>query len=119
MKTGIGLSKSAHENLEWLIEEGYFRKPLDVYRFAIGLALAKKINPPEIHNATPTHYNIGSLDPNQAIKQSIEILMRGQLVNIDTYEMAERLAEWGISELASQAKNGKIYFVDLFNKIGA
>ena len=117
MKTGIRLSESAHKNLEWLREEGYFRQPLDVYRFAIGLALAKKINPPEIYDATSTHYNIGSLDPDQAIKQSIEILMRDQLVNIDTYEMAERLAEWGINELASQAKNRRINFVDLFNKI--
>ena len=43
--------------------------------------------------------------------------MEDQLANIDTYEMAERLAEWGINELASQAKNKKIDFVDLFNKI--
>ena len=115
MKIKIGHSESAYVKLKQLIEEQYFREHVDVYRFAIGLALAKKVNPPKIDNIS-RYYNIGNLDPDQSIKQAIEVLMGEQLIDIDAYEMAERLIEWGINELASQAQNGRINFVDLLDQ---
>ena len=33
------------------------------------------------------------------------------------YKMAERLAEWGVNELASQAKNGRIDFAKLLDQV--
>ena len=117
MKIGIGLSEITDRKLKQLIEDQYFRHPLDVYRFAIGLALAKEVNPPEIDSTLSTKYNIGSLDPDRSIKQAIEVLMGEQLTGIDAYEMAERLIEWGINELDSQAKNGRINFVDLLDQL--
>ena len=116
MKTGIRLSESTDGKLKQLIEEQCFREPLDVCRFAIGLALAKKVNPPKINGTLNTKYNIGTLDPNNFIKQAIEVLMREQLIDICAYEMAERLIEWGINELFSQAQNGRINFVDLLDQ---
>lgn len=113
--TTIGLSESAHEKLKWLKEEQYFRDLLDGYRFAIGLALAQRINPPEFQNRT-TIFNVGTVDPDQSLKQSIEALMSERDQETPIYKMAERLAEWGVNELASQAQAGSIDFIKLLEQ---
>lgn len=115
--TTIGLSESAHEKLKWLQEEQHFRDLLDGYRFAIGLALAQGIEPPEVQKRT-TIFNVGTVDPDQSLKRSIEALMGGRLQDTAVYKMAERLAEWGVNELASQAKTGNINFVYLLEQAG-
>ena len=111
----IGLSEDAHEKLKWLKEEEHFGELLDGYRFAIGLAIAQGVVPPEIKNRT-TIFNVGTVDPDQSLKQSIEVLMDDQIQETPVYRIAERLAEWGVKELAAQAKDGKIDFVLLLNQ---
>ena len=114
--TTIGLSESAHEKLKWLKEEEYFHDLIDGYRFAIGLALAQGItDPPEIEKRT-TIFNVGTADPDQSLKQSIQAIMGDQLRDVTTYRMAERLAEWGVNELESQAKSGGINFIELLDQ---
>ena len=115
--TTIGLSEGAHEGLKWLQEEQYFRDLLDGYRFAVGLALAQGIEPPEIQKRT-TIFNVGTVDPDQSLKRSIEALMGDRFRDASVYKMAERLAEWGVNELASQAKAGSIDFVSLLDQAG-
>ena len=97
--TTIGLSEGAHERLKWLQEEQHFRELLDGYRFAVGLALAQGIEPPEIQKRT-TIFNVGTVDPDQSLKRSIEAVMGDRLRGASAYKMAERLAEWGVNELA-------------------
>lgn len=72
--TTIGLSEGAHEKLKRLHEEQHFRELLDGYRFAIGLALAQGVEPPEVQKRK-TMFNVGSVDPDQSLKRSIEALM--------------------------------------------
>lgn len=115
--TTIGLSESAHEKLKWLQEEQHFRDLLDGYRFAVGLALAQGIEPPEVQKRT-TIFNVGTVDPDQSLKRSIEALMGDRVRDTSVYKMAERLAEWGVNELASQAKAGSIDFVSLLDQAG-
>ena len=115
--TTIGLSDSTHEKLKLLQERGHFHELLDGYRFAIGLALAQGIEPPEVKNRK-TIFNVGTFDPDQAIKISIEALMGQHLNNVPVYKMAERLAEWGVTELASQADRGSIDFAKLLEQAG-
>ena len=115
--TTIGLSEGAHERLKRLQEEQYFRDLLDGYRFAVGLALAQGIEPPEIQKRT-TIFNVGTVDPDQSLKRSIEALMGDRIRDASVYKMAERLAEWGVNELASQAKAGSIDFVSLLDQAG-
>ena len=115
--TTIGLSESAHEKLKWLQEGEHFRDLLDGYRFAIGLALAQGVEPPEVQKRT-TIFNVGSFDPDQSMKRSIEAVMGDGLQKTPAYRMAERLAEWGVNELASQAKSGSIDFVRLLEEAG-
>ena len=115
--TTIGLSESAHEKLKWLQEEEYFRDLLDGYRFAIGLALAQGVEPPKVQKRT-TIFNVGTVDPDQSMKRSIEAVIGDRLRETPVYKMAERLAEWGVNELASQAKSGSIDFVRLLDQAG-
>jgi len=113
--TTIGLSEGAHEKLKWLQEEQHFRELLDGYRFAIGLALAQGVEPPEVQKRT-TIFNVGTVDPDQSLKRSIEALMGERVRDTSIYKMAERLAEWGVNELASQAKAGRIDFARLLDQ---
>ena len=115
--TTIGLSESAHEKLKRLQEEKHFRELLDGYRFAIGLALAQGVEPPEVQKRT-TIFNVGTVDPDQSLKRSIEALMGDRVRDASIYKMAERLAEWGVNELASQAEAGSIDFADLLDQAG-
>lgn len=115
--TTIGLSESAHKKLKWLQEEQHFRELLDGYRFAIGLALAQRVNPPDVEKRT-TIFNVGTIDPDQSLKRSIEALMGDRVRETPVYKMAERLAEWGVNELASQATVGSIDFVNLLDQAG-
>lgn len=113
--TTIGLSEAAHEKLKRLQEEQHFRELLDGYRFAIGLALAQGIEPPEVQKRT-TIFNVGTVDPDQSLKRSIEALMGDRVRDTSIYKMAERLAEWGVNELASQAEAGSIDFTGLLDQ---
>jgi len=113
--TTIGLSEGAHEKLKWLQEEQHFRELLDGYRFAIGLALAQGVEPPEVQKRT-TIFNVGTVDPDQSLRRSIEALMGDRVRDTSIYKMAERLAEWGVNELASQAKAGRIDFAGLLDQ---
>ena len=115
--TTIGLSEGAHEKLKWLQEEQHFRELLDGYRFAIGLALAQGVEPPEVQKRT-TIFNVGTVDPDQSLKRSIEALMGDRVRDRSIYKMAERLAEWGVNELTSQAKAGRIDFAGLLDQAG-
>ena len=114
--TTIGLSDSAHEKLKWLQEEGHFRELLDGYRFAIGLALAQGVEPPDVQKRN-TIFNVGSFDPDQSLKRAIQAVMGEQVEGASIYRMAERLAEWGVNELAAQAQAGGIDFVQLLDQV--
>ena len=115
--TTIGLSESAHGKLKRLQEDGYFRELLDGYRFAVGLALAQGVEPPDVQKRT-TIFNVGTVDPDQSLKRSIEALKGSHVRDASIYKMAERLAEWGVNELASQAEAGSIDFVGLLDQAG-
>ena len=116
--TTIGLSEGAHEKLKRLQEEQHFRELLDGYRFAIGLALAQRVVPPEVQKRM-TIFNVGTVDPDQSLKRSIEVLMVDRVRDTSIYKMAERLAEWGVNELASQAEAGSIDFIGLLDQASA
>jgi uncharacterized protein YfkK (UPF0435 family) len=109
----VGLSEAANDKLGELIELGYFGEKIDGYRFAVSLAIAQGVVPSEITKRT-TFLNVGSLDPEQALKRTVEALMSTQLEETTVYRLIERLADWGVNELHAQAKAGDIDFSGLF-----
>jgi signal transduction protein with GAF and PtsI domain len=112
----VGLSQAANQKLNELHEKEIFAEKMDGYRFAVGLALAHGVVPPEI-TKRETLLNVGSLDPDQNLKRAVEALMPEELTNTTPYRLIERLAEWGISEMYSQAGHGDIDFVGIFDQL--
>jgi hypothetical protein len=48
----IGLSEAGNDKLDRLKEMGYFAEKMDGYRFAVSLALAQGVIPPDITKRT-------------------------------------------------------------------
>lgn len=107
--TTIGLSEGTHALLKKLAEDkrnGHFAEMADAYRFGVGLALAHGVIPGEVPTPRTTIFNVGTLDPDKQIYNAIRLLMdTGEL---PVYRWAERLAEWGVSELAARADAGAL-----------
>jgi hypothetical protein len=114
----VGLSESANDKLDELKELGYFAEKIDGYRFAVSLAIAQGVLPPDIVKRT-TFLNVGSLDPDQVLRRTVEALMADQLQDTTVYRLIERLADWGVTELHAQAKAGDIDFLALFDQASA
>jgi hypothetical protein len=112
----VGLSDSANDKLNYLKENGYFAEKMDGYRFAVSLALAQGVIPPEI-TKRETFVNVGSLDPDQTLRRAVEALMSDQLADTTVYRLVERLADWGINELHAQAAHGDIDFASIFEQL--
>lgn len=114
----IGLSEAGNARLDYLKNNGYFAEKLDAYRFAVGLALASGGIAPEL-TRRHTFLNVGSFDPNQSFKRSVEALVPDLLSGTTVYRLVERLADWGVSELHQQAEDGGIDFAAMFSGVAA
>lgn len=114
--TMLGVSEATHSKLKRLKEDGHFKEMADAYRFAIGLALAQGQVPPEL-SAPTTVFSVATIDPDQAIKKAVQTILADEVEGTSTYKMAERLADWGIQELAAQADSGEIDVVTLFDQL--
>lgn len=114
----IGLSEAGNDKLDRLREMGYFAEKIDGYRFAVSLALAQGVIPPEITKRT-TFLNVGSLDPDQTLRRAVEALLNGQIEGTTPYRLIERLADWGVTELYRQAEQGDINFVGILDQLAS
>ncbi len=112
----VGLSDSGNDKLDYLREQGYFADKIDGYRFAVGLALANGVIPPELPKRV-TFLNVGSLDPDHTLRRAVEALMPDHLGETTVYRLVERLADWGVNELHAQAQAGDIDFGEIFNQL--
>ncbi len=109
--TMIGLSDKAHALLTQMKKDEHLSEMADGYRLGIALALSRGVEPPEVPTPRKTVFSIATIDPDQEIAAAIRALM-----NLDggsVYRMAERLAEWGVNELAAQADGGPLPISDL------
>lgn len=114
--TTIGLSEAGDAKLDELKELGIFAEKMDGYRFAVALAIAQGVIPQEIGKRKP-FLNIGSLDPDQTLRRSVEALFEDDLKETTPYRIIERLADWGVNELHAQTKAGDIDFVTLLEQV--
>jgi hypothetical protein len=112
----VGLSDTGNDKLDYLREQGYFAEKIDGYRFAVSLALAHGVIPPELPKRV-TFLNVGSLDPDQTLRRAVEALMPDQLAETTVYRLVERLADWGVNDLHAQAQRGDIDFEAIFEQL--
>jgi hypothetical protein len=104
--TQVGLSERCHSKLKRLQEDQHFAEMRDAYRFAIALGLARGIRPPELGLPKQTIFGVATLDPDREIALSVAALMDTD--GIPAYRWAERLAEWGVEELAKESEKGQL-----------
>lgn len=110
----VGLTKETHAVLQQLKEDGIFKDMLDGYRFGIGFAITTgNIAPEDIK--TTTIWNVGSFDPDNRIHNVILELFPE--AKNRPYTFAERLAEWGVSELGQLHINNNLKFGSLLEKL--
>ena len=114
----IGLSEAGNDKLDRLKEMGYFAEKMDGYRFAVSLALAQGVIPPDITKRT-TFLNVGSLDPDQTLRRAVEALLNDQIEGTTPYRLVERLADWGVTELFRQAEQGDIDFGGILDQLAS
>ena len=114
----VGLSEAADDKLDEMKEMGVFADKIDGYRFGVSLAVAQGALPGELVKRKNL-FNVGSLDPDQSLRKSVEALMPRALENTTVYRLIERLADWGVTELYAQAKAGNIDFAALLDQAGA
>ncbi len=116
--TTIGLSEKTHALLKRLAEDkrnGHFAEMADAYRFGIGLALAHGVIPGEVPTPRTTIFNVGTLDPDKQIYNAIRLL--ADTGDFPVYRLAERLAEWGVTELASRAEAGTLDIGEILSEV--
>ena len=113
----VGLSEAANDKLDELKELGIFAEKIDGYRFGVSLAIAQGAYSSEIVKRANL-FNVGSLDPDKTLRTAVEALMSQELEGTTVYRLIERLADWGVSELWSQAKAGDVDFVALLEQVG-
>lgn len=106
--TMIGLSEKSHAILKRLKEDGHFAEMADAYRFGIALALANGVIPSEPPPPRTTIFSVATVDPDREIGNAIRALM--ETGDVPIYRWVERLAEWGVTELARRAQGGEIDF---------
>lgn len=111
----VGLSQASNDKLDELKELGVFADKIDGYRFGVSLALAHGAIPGELIKRVNL-FNVGSLDPEQTLRQAVEALMANELAQTTVYRLIERLADWGVAELHAQAKSGEINFATLLEE---
>lgn len=108
--TMIGLSDKAHVLLQQMKEDNFLAEMADGYRLGIGLALAQGIDPPDVLSRR-TVFSVATIDPDQEIAAAIRALM--DLHGGSVYRMAERLADWGVIELAKRFDGGPLDIASL------
>lgn len=112
--TTVGITNKSKLILDRLKTDGYFNEMLDAYKFAVAYALACNAISPPLSNTT-TIFNVGSLDRDHQLYDAVKSLRADH--DEPVYKTIERLAEWGIQEMGSEADNGDIKFSSIFELI--
>jgi hypothetical protein len=107
----IGISDRAHATLERLVATGHFAEMRDGYRFGIAYGLSQDARPNRAEGPRRNLYSTSTLDPDGSIKFAIETLY--PLDGEPVYRIAERLADWGIEEVAKALEEQFLSVADL------
>ena len=112
----VGLTPQGHLDLQRLKGDGVFSEMIDAYRFAIGLAVRRRLLAPA-DLSTVTIFNIGSLDRDGMIRDLIISIY--EEAKDRPYAFVERLAEAGFEELIQLHSSRQLRISELFELTGA
>lgn len=113
-RINVGLTEETHALLQKLQAEGVFDEMRDGYRLGIALAIARGGIAAEVQSQSHRNVlNIGSLDPDGAIRDMINELYPEAAGK--PYAIAERLAEYGVSQLGPLYESGQLQFGQLLS----
>ena len=104
-KNQLGLTEAAREKADSVVAAGGFEERQDVYRLAVAVALSRGLKPAPDGLSRRTYINVGSLDPDGAIRAAI--LETRDDHGGRPYAFAERLAEAGIDNLYAHFNAGR------------
>lgn len=104
--TNLGLSDRAHVKLKALAEDGHFAQMSDAYRFAIALALAQGALPDDISGSRQNVFGVATIDPDRELYTAIKTII--DTGDTPVYRWAERLADWGVLEMARRTDEGAL-----------
>ena len=104
--TNVGLGESAHAKMKLLVEDEYFDKMVDAYKFAIAYAALKYgSDAPDVIGSHQNAFGVSTLDPDKSLYGALRATVFPLEGSI--YKYAEKLADWGIHEIARLANAGE------------
>ena len=104
----IGLSEEKHAMLREMTDNGIFSDIKDGYRLAVSIALNKKMKVAEnsLQNRK-NMYDVGGVDENSILKNSIGAMHPGQVGQ--EYKYIEKLADAGVAHIyENYDRNGSL-----------
>jgi hypothetical protein len=113
-KTQIRASNDHNELLHRLKSEGVIAEMSDGFRFAIALALAHGGIAPSVPKPNENFISNSTLDPDRSVESAIRNFH--ECGDNDVYEIAERLAAWGMNKLEEADRAGALSFSDLISE---
>jgi hypothetical protein len=104
-KAQPSISAAARSQLDSIQVQGGFAASMDVYRFAIAVALAENLSPVAQEGTRETLYHVGTLDPDG-------VLIAAIVETRDDHDerpvaLMERLAEAGLKRISDHLAEGK------------
>ncbi|MCA1705535.1 MAG: hypothetical protein LC808_20670 [Actinobacteria bacterium] len=104
-KAQPSISATARSQMDSIQVQGGFSASMDVYRLAIAVALAEKLEPITSPGARETVYHVGTLDPDGVL---ITAIVETRPDHDDRpVALMERLAEAGLKRIFDHLQEGK------------
>ncbi len=104
--TNVGLGEAAHAKMKVLVEDEYFDKMVDAYKFAIAYAALKLgSDAPDVVGSHQNVFGVATLDADRSLYEALRATVAPD--DISVYKYAEKLADWGIHEISRLADNGE------------
>lgn len=112
----LGIGETNHLWLEKFKELHVFSEMRDAYRFAFAYAIAKNIYPNEIVEKKETVFSLATIDPERDLFNLIAASYPD--LQIPRYQIMERLADAGMTELVKLYKDGLLDLANIVEEIG-
>lgn len=114
--TNVGLGESAHAKMKVLVEDEYFDKMVDAYKFAIAYAALKLgSDAPDVVGFHQNVFGVATLDADRSLYEALRATVSPSEGSV--YKYAEKLADWGIHEISRLASDGEFSVLSMLTGV--